>query len=177
MKLFICENPSSFHLVKRMTRRLMNVVCLSSCAVLILCAASASFAQSRRFPGNKEAEPYTRDLVQIDKVELLKLKRQGDLWNGEIEASKTVEGPEAQKIASLWRTQTFLPHSAICHMPGYALKFYAQEKLIVYATLCWECDNIRFQTPKLTRTQGFGGADKHGQQLLGVLRAAFPEKQ
>lgn len=115
--------------------------------------------------------------MAIDKVELFKLKREGDLWNGDIESSQTVEGPEAQKIASLWRTQTFLPYSATCHLPGYALKFFAQDKLIVYATLCWECDNIRFHTPNLTRTQGFGGRDRKGQQLLGVFRAAFPEKQ
>ena len=160
-----------------MKRKLTNLGCLFSCSVLILCTASASFAQSRRFSGNKEAKPYTRNLAPIDKVELLKLKRKGDLWNGEIESSKTVEGPEAQKIGSLWRTQTFLPYSAMCHMPGYALKFFAQDKLIVYATLCWECDNTRFQTPRLTRTQGFGGRDRKGQQLLGVFRAAFPEKQ
>lgn len=176
MKLFICENLRGFHSVKRMGRRLINIGCFLFCSVLILCTASTSFAQSRRFVGNKVAKPYTRDLMPIDKVELLKLKG-GEVWNGEIEASKTVEGHEAQKIASLWRTQTFLPHSAICHMPGYALKFYVEDKLIVYATLCWECDNIGFQTPKLTRTQGFGGNDKYGQQLLGIFRAAFPEKQ
>jgi len=174
MKLFICENLSGFHL--EMNRKLIHLGCLFSCSVLILFTASASSAQSRRFSGNKEAKPYTRNLAPIDKVELLKLKS-GDVWNGEIEASKTIEGPAAQKIASLWRTQTFLPHSAICHMPGYALKFYSQDKLIVYATLCWECDNIRFETPTLERTQGFGGGDKKGQQLLGVFRAAFSEKQ
>jgi hypothetical protein len=158
-------------------RKLISVGCLLSCTIFIFCAASASPAQSRRFLGNKEAEAYTRNLEPVDKVELLKLKKNGDLWKGEIESIKTVEGHDAQKIASLWRTQTYLPDSAICHFPGYALKFYAQDKLIVYATLCWECDNIGFQTPKLTRTQAFGGRDKKGQQLLGVFRAAFPEKQ
>lgn len=109
-------------------------------------------------------------------MELLKLPP-GDVWNGEIEASKTVEGAEAQKIASLWRRQTFLPYSAICHMPGYAVKFYVRDKLIVYASLCWECNNIGFHTPKLKGTQGFGGRDKNGQQLLAIFRAAFSEKQ
>lgn len=169
---------ADLHLLRtQFNRKLISVGCLLSCTIFIFCAASASPAQSRRFLGNKEAEAYTRNLVPVDKVELLKLKKNGDLWKGEIESTKTVEGPEAQKIGSLWRTQTFLPYAAICHMPGYALKFYVRDKLIVYATLCWECDNIRFQTPKLARSQGFGGRDKKGQQLLGVLRTAFAERR
>jgi len=140
-------------------------------------SSSAPYAQSPRFPGNKEARPYTRDLQPIDKVELLKLKKAGDLWNGEIASTETVDGIEAQKIATLWRTQTYRPFSSICHFPAYALKFYANDRLIVYATLCWDCDNIGFETPHLNATQGFGGKDKKGQALLNVFRAAFPEKK
>ncbi len=138
-------------------------------------ASNITVAQSRRFLGNEEAKLFTRNLPTVDKVELLKLKKNGDLWNGEIESSKMVEGVEAQKTASLWRTQNYLPDSAICHYPGYAIKFYFKDKLIAYATLCWECNNISFETPNLKRTQGFGGRDKKGQQLLQVFHTAFPE--
>ena len=138
-------------------------------------ASNITVAQSRRFLGNEEAKLFTRNLPTVDKVELLKLKKNGDLWNGEIESSKMVEGVEAQKTASLWRTQNYLPDSAICHYPGYAIKFYFKDKLIAYATLCLECNNISFETPNLKRTQGFGGRDKKGQQLLQVFHTAFPE--
>lgn len=160
-----------------MNGKLENVGCLICCLLLMLLSASTSPAQSRRFLGNKEAKPYTRNLPAIDKVELLKLKRSGDLWNGEIESSKIVEGSEAQKIASLWRTQTYLPYSAICHFPGYAIKFYSREKLTVYATLCWECDNIGFETPDLKRTQGFGGRDKKGATVVEGFPHSFSRKQ
>ncbi len=149
---------------------------LFSCSIVIVCAALITVAQSR-FPGNKEAKPYTVNLQSVDKVELLELQRKGDVWNGGIKSTKTLEGVEAQKVASLWRSQTYLPYSAICHLPAYAIKFYSQDKLLVYATLCWECDNIRFKTPDLTQTQGFGGGDKKGQRLLGVFRKAFPSTE
>ena len=145
--------------------------------LLALCVASTQLAQSRRFAGNKEARAYTRDLQAIDKLELLKLKKDGDLWNGEIESTKTVEGADAQTIAALWRSQTYLPYSAICHFPAYGIKFYAKSKLVVFATLCWDCDNIAFETPFINRTQGFGGKDKKGQALLDVFRTQFPDKK
>ena len=158
-----------------MNRKLDNLGCLICCLLLMLLSASTSPPQSRRFSGNKEAKPYTQNLPAVNKVELLKLKKRGDLWEGEIESSKMIEGSEAQKIASLWRRQTYYPYSAICHFPGYAIKFYSREKLIAYATLCWECNNIGFEMPDLKRTQGFGGKDRKGQQLLQVFRTAFPE--
>lgn len=90
-----------------------------------------------------------------------------------MEATKIVEGDEAQRIASLWRTQQYRPYTASCHLPAYAIKFYSEGKVLVYASLCWECDNIDFISPELKRTQGFDGRGKKGQQLLEVFTKAF----
>jgi hypothetical protein len=139
---------------------------------LVLFVALACHAQSAAFEGNPEVRPYTVDLPSIDRVELLKLKKVGDLWNGEIEATKSVD---AQKIASLWRAQTYFPYMAACHFPGYAVKFYSGEKLITFATLCWECNNIGFKVPEIQGTQSFGGRDRNGKRLLKVFRTAFHE--
>jgi hypothetical protein len=107
----------------------------------------------------------TRNLPQVDKVELFKLKKQGDIWTGEFSAQKTVVRNEAEMVAELWRKQSFDSDDAICHNPGYAIKFYNRDKLLVYATLCWDCDNIEFLTPKLEKRVGFdGGGIK--QELL-----------
>jgi len=156
-------------------RRLEKLIYMTACSLLIVCAAAVSPGQSR-FHGNSEARPYTLDLPTIDKVELIKLKTNGDFWNGEIEAVKVLEGVATQDMATLWRSQTYLPYSAICHLPAYAIRFYEKEKVILYATLCWQCDNIGFELPKLKATQGFGGRDKKGQKLLAVFREAFPER-
>lgn len=150
--------------------------------LLLLCGPGpAALGQSQRYLGHKEFLPYTRHLPAIDKVELLKLKLINqeangvidEQWNGEIEATKVMTGVEAQKVASLWRAQTYNQSLSACHEPAYAVKFYAKGKLIVYASVCWACNNISFITPKSTRTQNFLGEDKWGDQLYNTFRLAF----
>ena len=143
--------------------------------LLTLCMVTLSEARPRRFMGRKEFLPYTRNLPAIDQVELLNLKQKDDQWTGEIEATRVFKGAEAQKIASLWRSQTYTPNVSACHQPAYAIKFYAQGKLLAYASVCWSCNNIRFITPALNGEQNFAGGDKRGEQLSEVFRLAFVE--
>jgi len=126
-----------------------------------------------RFRGPKEFLPYTRNLPRIDKIELLKLELKDDRWNGEVAASKALQGAEAQKLASLWRHQTYTSSLSACHEPAYAIKFYYREKLIAYASVCWSCNSIFFITPNLHRTQSFLGGNERGEQLSEIFRLAF----
>ena len=116
--------------------------------------------------------PYTRRLPRIDKIELQKLKA-NEIWIGSIEATKTIDGTEAQTIASLWRSLTYTSFTADCHQPAYGIKFYRKDKLILYASLCWQCDNVRFIEPKLGE-QGFAENSRSVKQLLQVFTKAFP---
>jgi hypothetical protein len=143
--------------------------------LLLLCSIPAAFGQSRRFMGHKEYLPYTRNLPRIDKVELLKLKLIEDRWNGDILATKVLTGADARKVASLWRRQTYTSALAACHNPAYAIKFYSQGKLLVYASVCWSCNNIFLITPQLTETQSFRGGDRRGEQLSEIFDSAFTE--
>ena len=143
--------------------------------LLLLSIFSASMAQPRRFTGRKEFLPYTRDLPAIDRVELLKLEMKNDKWDGEIESRKVLQGTKAQRVASLWRKQTYTQSDSACHEPGYAIKFYSRGHLLVYATVCWACNNMFFMTPELKRTQNFEGGNKLGEQLYEVFRLAFTE--
>jgi hypothetical protein len=125
----------------------------------------------------KEAMPSTKKLPLIDKVELTELKVKGDLWDGSsIKGKRIVEGKEAQGIAALWRTQDYGFDAAACHNPAYAIKFYSKGQEILYATLCWQCDNICFIAPKLKRCQGFSGKSRSGKKLLKVFTDTFPDK-
>jgi hypothetical protein len=117
----------------------------------------------------------TRNLPQVDKVELFKLKKRGDIWTGEFTAQKTVVQNEAEKVAQLWRKQSFDSDDVICHNPGYAIKFYNRDKLLVYATLCWGCDNIEFLTPKLEKRVGFDAEGIKGQELLKYIEATLAD--
>jgi hypothetical protein len=141
--------------------------------LLVLCLASVALGRTPRFQGQKDFLPYTRNLPVVDRIELLKLRLKDDRWDGEIAASKVLKGIEAQRLASLWRRQTYTSSLAACHEPAYAIKFYSRERLIAYATVCWSCNSIYFITPNLHRTQSFAGGDKRGDQLSEIFRLAF----
>jgi hypothetical protein len=143
--------------------------------LLVLSIVPASVGDPRRFMGHKEFLPYTQNLPAIDRVELLKLEQKDDHWNGKIEASKVFKGTEAQKVASLWRKQTYNQNLGACHEPAYAIKFYSKGKLLAYATVCFACSNIFLVTPKLHRTQTFEEGNKRAEQLYEVFRLAFAE--
>jgi hypothetical protein len=143
--------------------------------LLLLCFVPAGEGKPRRFMGHKEFLPYTRNLPAIDKVELLKLTLKDDHRNGEIDATKVLRGTEAQKVASLWRSQTYTPNISACDEPAHAIKFYSHGKLLAYASVCFACENIFFITPKATRGQTFAAGDKKGEQLSEVFRLAFTE--
>ncbi len=145
--------------------------------LLIICIVPGVFGRTPRFQGRKEFLPYTRKLPVIDKIELLKLELKDDRWDGEIAASRVLKGTEAQRVASLWRRQTYTSSISACHEPTYAIKFYFREKLIAYATVCWSCDSMFFVTPDLRRTQSFAGGDKRGEQLSEIFRLAFAATQ
>src|SRR5205807_586804 len=98
--------------------------------LLVWCVVPAIVGRTPRFRGRKEFLLYTRNLPRIDKVELFKLEQNDYRWDGEIAASKTLKGAEAQKVASLWRRQTYTSNLSACHEPAYAIKFYYREKLI-----------------------------------------------
>jgi hypothetical protein len=141
--------------------------------LLVQCLVSVALGRTPRFQGQKDFLPYTRNLPVVDRIELLKLRLKDDRWDGEIAASKVLKGIEAQRLASLWRRQTYTSSLAACHEPAYAIKFYSRERLIAYATVCWSCNSIYFITPNLHRTQSFAGGDKRGDQLSEIFRLAF----
>ena len=144
-------------------------VCL---LLLILLSSTAVEAKPGPVSADRVALRYTRRLPPVDKVELEKFKT-SEMWVESIEATKVVEGREAQAIASLWRTQNYRSISPICHYPAFGIKFYSKGKLILYASLCWQCDNMVFLTPKLGSKQGFDGSSRKGKELLAVFSKAF----
>jgi hypothetical protein len=142
--------------------------------LLIVCIVPTVVGKTPRYLGRKEFRPYTQRLPSIDKIELLKLElNKDDRWEGKIAGSRILKGAEAQRVASLWRRQTYNSNTSACHEPAYAIKFYSRRKLIGYASVCWSCNSIYFITPDLHRTQSFAGGDQKGEQLSEIFRLAF----
>jgi hypothetical protein len=145
--------------------------------LVVLSIVPGVVGRTPRFRGRKEFLLYTRNLPAIDKIELLKLKLRDDRWDGEIAARRVLKEAEAQRVASLWRRQTYTASLAACHEPAYAIKFYSRERLIAYASVCWSCNSIFFSTPNLHRTQSFDGGNKRGEQLSEIFRLAFTQTE
>lgn len=143
------------------------------CLLLILLSVGAAEAKSSSLDVNRRVRPYTISLPRIDKVELERYKTV-EMRIDSIEATKVIEGREAQAIAALWRAQNYRWRTPICHYPAFGIKFYSKGKLILYASLCWQCDNIIFREPRLGVMQGFNGSSRKGKQLLEVFLKAFP---
>jgi hypothetical protein len=76
--------------------------------LLVLCIVPGVVGRTPRFRGQKEFLPYTRNLPAIDKIELLKLELKDDRWDGEIIATKVLQGDEATTVAWLWRRKRYI---------------------------------------------------------------------
>jgi hypothetical protein len=153
-----------------------NIRCALSLLLILWIVPSVVGVVSKtpRFRGRKEFLPYTRNLPPIDKIELFKLEEKEDEHSAsKIVDTRVLKGAKAQTIASLWRRQTYTSSDSACHEPGYAIKFYDRGKLLVYASVCWSCNNMYFIIPNLHRTQNFAGYDKKGEQLSEIFRLAF----
>ncbi len=56
-------------------------------------------------------------------------------------ASKTLSGENANKISMLWRNLR-RGNGAGCFAPGYVLRFYQNDKLLLVTEVCFHCCNI-----------------------------------
>ncbi|MEG4397291.1 hypothetical protein [Microcoleus sp. BROC3] len=114
-------------------------------------------------------------LPDIDAVELVDLKGlQPNLVSGYMEAAKNapfvrVKGDTAQQIAHLWR---HLPPDGQmrCHYPPFGLRFYADNKLLVQGSVCWECNNIHAEENGKNLVYEFDAQHPHSQELLILLQ-------
>jgi hypothetical protein len=133
-------------------------------ALLVLIAlCGASQAQNARL---------TRRLPTIDRVELQSVI-DSELWIKSVEATKTIEGLEAQRVSRLWRSQKWNRSGYACHRPVYAIKFFSHGKLIFYASICWECHNVYFiepDTKQIVGSVGFGAGSAKGRELLKLFK-------
>jgi hypothetical protein len=153
---------------------------------LLLISTFISFAVGQP---KKAYLPYTKNLPKIDKIIVYKLywadlEGMDRTKNGEILAEKTLRGAKAEEIAALWRKLEYRPGLSACQEPHYSVAFYSKGRLIVWASVCWACNNIFFSAPKLFKTvnfenntQNFDADGKFSQLLSVLLRNAFAAEE
>ena len=93
-----------------------------------------------------EGSTDTRRVLPDDKTNLYHVEPYDEWWT--IAARITLNGPEAERIAALYRglKPRYDPHHLIggplCHVPPYAYLFYSGDKLLYHTSICWGCENI-----------------------------------
>lgn len=126
---------------------------------------------------NRETAPYTKRLPAVDRVELQKVGGRGE--GGDIRSvsgTALVAGRRARLIASVWRSQAWdVRFRAACHEPQYAVKFFSAGRVVLYASVCWECHNIVIMEPT-TSGQGFDADSGAAKALLKFFTSAFPKR-
>lgn len=142
----------------------------------ILIIVPANFAQAKSYNQKPKRSSSFRPPVlrNIDKIELMSIQsRMGNIEK--VDATKLVEGQEAQEIIGIWRKQRFQGYSAVvCHEPPYAIKFYSKGKVVLFATVCWMCHNVTFIVPQVKTRIDFDSGSKEGILLRGIFQKAFP---
>ena len=123
-------------------------------------------------------------LPEIDEIEIFSLEGRvpnpapsdDTILGYRIHARATVRADQAVEIADLWREQRVGRHfTAICHNPGFALRFLQDGKSVFETTVCWECHNYTLPVGFFGRTTyGFDAGSDQARELLELLQAHAP---
>jgi hypothetical protein len=122
----------------------------------------------------KSRRPFRAPLLgHVDKVELFRIDDSGQDV-GPVNGKRLIEGRAAEKIARVWRKQTFVGRStAACHNPPYSISFYSRGRVVLSGSVCWACSNVYFGVPKRKYMVKFLADSPTGQLLYETFRKAF----
>jgi hypothetical protein len=123
--------------------------------------------------GSKEdLLPLTTNLSDIDRIEIESIESNPNGQVTKVLASKTLTGVETDSFAKIWRTQNYVfGEYAMCHQPGYRLRFYRWGSLYATATVCFTCENINFNENCGVQ---FRAKTDAGRKLRAYLSNLFP---
>jgi hypothetical protein len=143
---------------------------------------------------NERLKPFTSELPPVSSVEVFRLKSYG-AKNSESEipvppgaelypnyrseeifavtGKRPLVGAEALELADEWRRLEFdVLISALCHMPVYALKFSATDRVLLQITVCWRCSN--FISERGDIGSGFNTSTDSAKVLRNHLEKLLP---
>lgn len=159
----------------------MRLYYFALCLTFCLLPLRADFDQS---PAARTLRtlPYTTQLIMPNHAEVdhLTIDQAGHITG--ITGTRPLPQDEAVKLATMWRGLTYGFHySSGCHLPGFAVRFYQDKKLIAEETICFTCGSILFRKTDVLENlsnpgwQGFDRRDLAATHLLTFLKSLFPE--
>ena len=105
----------------------------------------------------------------------------GGYWT-RLYGTKTLRGDDAERIAALWRALAPEPPTrgvgrglTKCHVPGFAFRFYAGDKLLAESTVCWMCQNLGIHIGDKFAARGFDPKAQSAKDLLAAGEKLFPD--
>lgn len=118
----------------------------------------------------------TQRVAPIDSAEILRLSREVSIVDGRVEVKKTniavrqIQGVGAQQIAILFRQLPF-GNQARCHFSPFALRFFRDGEELLYASICWDCNNIWITENGVHKYAEFDADAEVSQQLLRLIES------
>jgi hypothetical protein len=84
-------------------------------------------------------------------------------------------GEDAEKLAALWRSQTFgWGYQAMCHEPAYGFRFHRGSTVRLETSVCFHCSNFYFPAVGESDWWGFRTRTPNATNLLSHLQEIFP---
>jgi hypothetical protein len=97
----------------------------------------------------------------------------------DVDLHVTIDGKKCKEITDAWRSLSFQPNGALCHVPPYGVRFYRENNLLFETTVCWKCHN--FYMPEIDPKTGemnlllYGFKnDTHAKKLLSIFHKHLP---
>jgi hypothetical protein len=98
-------------------------------------------------------------------------------WSDEeyfVHKQRTVRGLEALRLAAHWRNLSFGGDGALCHEPGFVLRFYLGPWKRAELTTCWKCSNLAVPAVFWESYLEFDALSTNGLALLEELKRIAP---
>ena len=120
--------------------------------------------------------PFTSNLPRVDRVEVEAIESD---FNGDVTrvlATNILIGSRAEDFGDLWRSQHYLlGQVAMCHQPGYRIRFSTEGSLLIETTVCFNCEDIFFRKPGFgPYGASFNSKTDAGKKLRAYLADLFP---
>jgi len=118
----------------------------------------------------------------VDEVEVVVLDAlRPDSVTGYLEAAAKADAPRAkvlgqaaQHIATLWN-ELRPGEQDRCHIPPFGLRFFSGGRLLLEASLCWECNNIFGKVGTRDFSFEFDASAPSSKALLARAREAVTD--
>ncbi len=122
-----------------------------------------------------------RDSLTPDSIDLLRIVEDdsgdfqtGEHWRFRVTSRTRLENKEKEDVFRLWNS---LPdgETARCHIPKFGLRLNYKDRESVYASICWECNNLYLRKDKEFVFCQFDAKDKNSLILLDTFKEKLGE--